>query len=129
MKIFSLFELAKKELIGKELRVCTYSKTIESLRTKEVKKSANVTDKQFESGNPRFRFTHKYAIGIGRHLKFETFKIIGIQISYGDGYQSTDDLTLVLDVPDEFSNLKYHELLVTSELKQISKNVYTFNYE
>ena len=125
-KTFSIVELVKKELIGKELKICVYVKDITAQKTREVKKSSNVTDKQFESGNPRFRYTHKYDINIGTHRKFETFKIIDVIISYGDGYESTDDLRLVLDVPAELSHLNRYELYVTDELKLIEPNVYTF---
>jgi hypothetical protein len=128
MKTFSILELVKKELVGKELRICTSSEPIIKEISKVIKKSGNVTDEQFESGDPKYTRVHTYTKTVGRDQKFDNFKIIDVEVSCRDGYEP-DDLVFILDIPKDnpkLQNLGRVTFYLSDELKLIETNVYSF---
>jgi len=80
----NILSILEKELIGLPIRTCTYSRPIMQEGLKKVKKSNNVTNKQFESGNPKFYFFATNRVRLGTHLKFETLSIKRIWFDYHD---------------------------------------------
>jgi hypothetical protein len=83
----TIFDIIKNSLIGKTIRVKTYSKKITQERLRLVKSSKGTTDSQFKSGNTKFvhrKFEHKI---IGYHEIFENMKIVDVDVIVRD----TDD--------------------------------------
>lgn len=80
-----IIKLLEKELIGKKIRYCKSSKNIFQPYCEYVKKSNNVTNKQFESGDPKYRMIAHRQKAIGKHEIFETGIIHSIDFG-GDDY-------------------------------------------
>ena len=80
----NILSILEKELIGLPIRTCTYSKPIIQEGLKKVKKSNNVTNKQFESGNSKFYFFATNRVRLGTHLKFEDLTIKRIWFENND---------------------------------------------
>lgn len=74
----NIIGILEKELIGKLVEVCIYDKPIIEKYSIEVKKSISVTDKQFLSGDKKYRVNSIKEKVIGRDKKFEQSKIIRI---------------------------------------------------
>ena len=76
-------KLISENLIGKKVRVCTYFKPFYQDTLVRVKKSANVTDKQFAENPDKFGYFANKKIYTGKHAKYENLEIKRIEI-YGD---------------------------------------------
>jgi hypothetical protein len=81
----SVEEILKKELIGKQLRYRKFSRNIIEYYSEYVKKSNNVTNAQFESGNPKFRMLANRQKVIGKHEIFDVGTISSLEI-FGNDY-------------------------------------------
>ena len=118
MKNFSVLELVKKELVGKYLKVRVLNVNVLQPVKYWVKKSKNVTDKQFNGGNPKFGMVVTKDKVIGHHQKFENLKIVNVYISYDyNQYGEIESLSLQLENGNTVD-------LPLGELKQIDKNLY-----
>lgn len=93
MENFCFTKIIKNALVGKKLKVRTSSKNLIQEYTVLVKKSNNVTDKQFESGNRKFIMPVNRTKVIGHHDIYETFTIVDAYIT-GDDDGSNLELTL-----------------------------------
>lgn len=71
----NILSILEKELLGKSVEICTYDKPIIEKYSVEVKKSTSVTDKQFISGDKKYRVNSIREKVTGRDKKFEEFKI------------------------------------------------------
>lgn len=80
-----IIKLLEKELVGKKIRYCKSSRNVIQPYIEYVKKSNNVTNKQFESGNPKYRMIAERQKVIGKHEIFETGIVSSIDL-YGDNY-------------------------------------------
>ena len=70
-KNISLIKLLEKELIGKKIKILAECHTIEQPYVVSKKKSKNVTDAQFASGNPKYRISVTRKKDLGSHRKYE----------------------------------------------------------
>lgn len=75
----------EKNLLGKKIRYRKSSRNIIQSYCEFVKKSNNVTNKQFESGNTKYRMITERQKVIGKHEIFETATIKSIDL-HGDDY-------------------------------------------
>ena len=102
-----IIDTIKELLIGRSLNIRIKYEPIYELYAEIVKKSANVTDKQFDSGLEKYRMVaHRKRI-IGYDTEFKVKKIIDIVDTGGDDYDGyiviklDDDTTLQLDMSSE----------------------------
>jgi len=86
----SITEILENALIGKSIEVTTFTPVYETY-TEEIKKSKNVTDKQFESGEKRFRMTATRTRRIDDGKKVEILKITEVHIGSYD-FCDCDDI-------------------------------------
>ena len=75
----SILDILKSELIGKTLRI-TKTTPVKETYTEEVKKSKNVTDKQFESGDPKYRMTATRTRIVRHDTEIKESKIVDIDL-------------------------------------------------
>jgi hypothetical protein len=80
----NILSILEKELIGKTIRTCSYTRPIIQEGLKKVKKSNSITNKQFESGNPKFYYLAINRVLLGTHFKFEDLKIKRIWFDYSE---------------------------------------------
>lgn len=120
METFSILKTVKDNLVGKNIKYCTHQWPVTQAYCVFKKKSNNVTDEQFESGNPRFRMLVHRTKNIGIQKIYDTNKIVDVKVELGC-YDENDSIVLILDNNKEFS------LSVNDELKEIEKNLYFFN--
>ena len=85
----TILEILEKELIGKKSRVCVESKIIYTPKFTWFKKSNNVTNKQFNSLDLKYRYKVEGKINLGYHKTFENHEIIGVNEIFGDDYGVT----------------------------------------
>lgn len=83
----SILDILSNELIGKSIRVQTFSKPIQEKYYVRVKKSNSVTDAQFNSGNPKFSYLQQRVRVIGYHAKYDTFTITDFHMEQGHEYR------------------------------------------
>lgn len=81
-------DILNSELVGKKLRYRKSSRKIIQYYAEWAKKSNNVTNSQFNSGDPKYRMLSNKQKVIGKHEIFETATIISIDI-FGDDYHGT----------------------------------------
>jgi hypothetical protein len=81
----SVEEILKKAFVGKQLRYRKSSRNIIEHYSEYVKKSNNVTNAQFESGNPKFRMLANRQRVIGKHEIFDIGTISSLDL-FGDDY-------------------------------------------
>jgi hypothetical protein len=113
----SVLSLMKEKLVGKTLKI----KKITSINQDYsvwVKKSNNVTNTQFDSGNLKFRKLITRTKRIGTHTIFNYFIIEDIYVSYSNGYDGYNGLRLKLSGDNETT------LEVDDELTQIDNDTY-----
>lgn len=122
MEIISIKSLFEKEFIGKQLKFCTLDMPIYTQKSIWVKKSHNVTDKQFSEGNPKFRMLSTSKKVIGRHKIFEIETIVGIDTVYGADY-GDDNIYAVF----KLRNGNTHEVNATYGLTKLSENLFIEN--
>jgi hypothetical protein len=123
MKKFTLLDLITQYFIGKTLKYLIYNTPVTQESLVRKKKSNNVTNDQFDSGNPKYSMLVKRTKRIGYHMIFEESKIIKVETRFS-GYEretwETIDLTLENDVQVSV------ELL--TKIIEIDKNTIMFEY-
>ena len=78
--MITILDILKKELIGKTMRIKILHEAVTQSSLVYVKKSKNVTDKQFADGtNPKFRMASSKSKRIGSRMVFEELKIIDLK--------------------------------------------------
>lgn len=82
----SILEIIRTALVGKSIKVQTYKKQICEMFYVRIKKSNNVTDAQFNSGNTKFSYMQPKHKVIGYHAKYETLTITDFRIENGCEY-------------------------------------------
>jgi hypothetical protein len=92
----TIHSVMKAVLIGKDLKYAKIIKGISQPFNVYRKKSNGVTDKQFESKNPRFVNVVSKNVWIGRHIVFDYSKIVDIQVETGN-HESYNYLIVVLE--------------------------------
>lgn len=117
----TIHTLMKNMLIGKELKYCKSWKQVNQQYSVACKKSKNVTDKQFMSGNRKFIMLAHRTKTIGTYSIYEVSKIVDIRISYGD-WDGSNSLSLVLE------NGHQTDLEVDTEIVEIEPNVLMLKY-
>ena len=125
MKDINFTTILKEALVGKQLKVRVYSHNIIQPYLVWKKKSANVTDAQFESGSLKYRMPVNRTKVIGYHEKFEIFTISNVWITT-DFDMGGGGSTLHLSCKDggrEF-NLEF-----TDKLECIGDNLYMIKQE
>lgn len=83
----TILPILEKELIGKVVKVCVSSKPIWETYTIEVKKSESVTDKQFLSGDKKYRMPSTKRRKIGVNEVFENSPIKRLFFERTDNYR------------------------------------------
>lgn len=93
----TLLHILKAALIGKTIKVETYRQDIKSAKSVITKSSVGVTDAQFATGISRFRKFVSVPVIIGKHKKFEKFRIVDVYI---DGNYTEYEIHLTLENGD-----------------------------
>ena len=78
-------EVLKQALVGKKIRYRKSSRNIIQCYSESIKKSNNVTNEQFDSGDPKYRMIAKRQKVIGKHEIFETGTIKSVDL-FGNDY-------------------------------------------
>jgi len=120
MKTINIVDILRKELIGKRVRLLTYSNDIFQEYIVWGKKSKNVTNEQFEGGDLKYRKQINRRKKIGQHKIFENLLITDVRLVLAQDYDESDYLFLLLENGSE----TYFGLDET--LTHIYDNVYKF---
>ena len=118
-----ILDLIKPYFIGKTLKYLIYSTPVTQESLVRKKKSNNVTNGQFDSGNPKYSMLVKRTKKIGYHKIFEESKIVKIETRFsGDEWETweTVDLTLENDVQVSIE--------WSTKIIEIDKNTIMFEY-
>ena len=130
-KNISFIDILNKELVGKQIRICTSEKDIYQEYNIWKKKSKNVTDAQFTElvpaeGHSYFTRNPKYCISVSRtqriggYAKYEDFKIESVRIDKtNDEFEGHDNILLILENGQEY------DIEIGDELVHIHSNLYT----
>jgi hypothetical protein len=84
----NILEIVKKELIGKPIRICTYSRSITS-PVMVRKKKPGCTDKQWNKNPEKFSTYVSRTRNLGYHSVYENTTIVAVIVvedEYMDGY-------------------------------------------
>lgn len=98
----SVIDILEAELLGKILRVKTSDPVTESYQV-DVKKSASVTDKQFESGDKKYRMVSTRKRTTGNIETTKESEIVRISL-----YCAFDEVHIQINTADGLSEL-YHD--------------------
>ncbi len=120
MENFSIFEFIKEKFIGKTFKHCIKREDIIQPYSVWIKKSGNVTDKQFEGGNPRFRRQITRHEKLGTNVVYGYSKVVSVHVSYSNGYEGYNGLRITLEDGGEF------DLEVDTEIIQLDKDTYFY---
>ncbi len=120
MENFSIFEFIKEKFIGKTIKHCIKRENIIQPYNVWIKKSGNVTDKQFEGGNPRFRREITRNKILGTNVVYDYSKVVEVQVSYSNGYEGYNGLRLILEDGAEL------DLEVDTEIIQLDNDTYLY---
>jgi hypothetical protein len=95
MKV-TIKSILEKELIGKTVKIVTVKNIMETYEV-EVKKSNNVTDKQFNSGNKKYRMKSTRTRICGQDTKINFYKIKEIDLFVVDEYSEYIGLSALME--------------------------------
>lgn len=119
MENISFTKILKDALVGKKLKVKTSSVNLIQEYSVWKKKSANVTNGQFESGDKKYRMQVNRTKVIGNHDKYETFTISSVYINATSDWEGGSDLHLVCKEGGREFTLEF-----TDELEAIGNDTY-----
>lgn len=120
LKTINILDIVKKELIGKQIKLLTYWTNIDQPYSVWKKKSNNVTNEQFEGGNPKFRMLVNRSKHLGTHKKYEVMTVTDVRVDLGE-YNEGDTIVLILD-----NGKREMDLEVSQSLIAIDSNTYMF---
>lgn len=118
MKV-SLISILEKELIGKTVKIETVTPITEKY-TIDVKKSHNVTDKQFDSGDKKYRMKSTKTRKIGNAKKIDYHKIERVELSTL-GYQDDIYLTLIMIDGTQHEFHEYDEICIVDRQEKLER--------
>lgn len=119
-----ILDLIKPYFIGKTLKYLFLHKVLRQDYLVRKKKSNNVSDDQFNSGNPKYSMMVKRSKPIGYHMIFEESKIINIEIIYSGGeFESGGQMTELTLENDVKLSVDF-----STKIIEIDKNTIMFEY-
>lgn len=119
-----ILDLIKPYFIGKTLKYLVSHKHITQDYLLRKKKSHSVTDKQFESGIQKYsQFVTRKKI-IGKHLIFESAKILDVIVKTYEDYDSSytylefvlsNDMEYQIELCDEFIEIDKNTIMIKQQ--------------
>lgn len=109
--------ILKKELIGRTVKIVTVKNIMEKYEV-EIKKSNNVTNKQFDSGDKRYRMKSTRTRIVGQDIITNLYKIKEIDL-FGD--RDSIGLSALMDDGSYHKFYDYDDIIIVDREEKIKR--------